>query len=425
VGLYRDTFRVSLLEADALVTATLNQWWGLGYLAGRSRDDGPAISLTTALGRLLCNRRLREEFRGSPAQTARQLGIQDSDMDTFLSLDAEALERQSGRSDRRLTDRSAGKGAGSMARLTGMLGQDETLLEYGLRSRVHSLSKPMLRRHYRLLNSEFCLRFSTQEQEAWVHPVLAHLSSEVSSKPELVLDVLDGPKGHVLVHDLLPVSHCKQVNELAPMIKNHLRQYAIDRFTFFLEIHAGVVSAGEQCLLLPGPPASGKSTLTAGLVHAGFGYLSDEHALLDENSLHAWPVPLGIAVKPGSVDVLKSTWPEVEHMNIHLREDGKKVRYLNPPESAITTHIGQSVGWIVFPRYKAGEETRIRPIPRASALKMLMDECMVLPELLNEARVGKLVRWMRSLQCFELQLSSLEKAIALVREQCQPDQEQV
>jgi hypothetical protein len=41
-------------------------------------------------------------------------------------------------------------------------------------------------------------------------------------------------------------------------------------------IHAGVVSAAGASIVVPGASGLGKSTLTAALVQAGFGYLSDE-----------------------------------------------------------------------------------------------------------------------------------------------------
>ena len=50
--------------------------------------------LTTALAFLLTNEDLRRRFRGSPQATARALGVQTEDLDTFLALDPDALERQ-------------------------------------------------------------------------------------------------------------------------------------------------------------------------------------------------------------------------------------------------------------------------------------------------------------------------------------------
>ena len=41
-------------------------------------------------------------------------------------------------------------------------------------------------------------------------------------------------------------------------------------------IHAGVVSGADASFVIPGASGLGKSTLTAALVQAGFGYLSDE-----------------------------------------------------------------------------------------------------------------------------------------------------
>lgn len=417
IRLYQDTFGVSAPDAEQHVAETLNQWSGLGYISDDSLQAGIEISLTTALGRLLFNKQLRQEFRESPHRTARKLGIRASDREAFLSLNAGALERQADRGRRWQSARRPGVSAGTNNRMLAMFDREKTLLEFGVESRIYSLSMPVNRHYYRLLGTDFCVRFSSRKAESLVHPVLAHLACKASSQP-MVLDVLGGAEGYVVMHDMLPVSYCRQVEELAPRIKGHIRQFAIDRFSFFLEIHAGVVSNGEKCILLPGAPGSGKTTLTAGLVCSGFRYFSDEHALLDETSLHVWPVPVALAVKPGSVEALTPKWPEVGRLQIHLREDGKRVRYLKPPDSSIAPDTRQPVGWIIFPCYDPDAGTSMQPISRADALRRLMGECMVLPELLNEARVERLIQWMRSLECFELRMSSLDEAVGLVTRLC-------
>jgi len=67
----------------------------------------------------------------------------------------------------------------------------------------------------------------------------------------------------------------------------------------YLIIHAGVVEKHGHAWILPAPPASGKSTLTAGLVSRGWRLLSDELTLLDPASGFA-----GFFLKPVDLDAL-------------------------------------------------------------------------------------------------------------------------
>jgi hypothetical protein len=69
----------------------------------------------------------------------------------------------------------------------------------------------------------------------------------------------------------------------------------------------------------------------------------------------------------------------------------------------------------VFPRYDPTAETALLPIARATGLQRLLKESLVLPELLDRGSVESLVRWMRNVECFELPMSSLEEAVALVQ----------
>jgi hypothetical protein len=213
----------------------------------------------------------------------------------------------------------------------------------------------------------------------------------------------------------VPVGYCPSLEQLTPSIKNLVGLSAINRHRFFLELHAGVVWNGERCVLLPGASGSGKSTLTAGLVAAGFGYLSDEVALLENDTLELRPFPLALGVKRGALEAVAELWPEVTGLAAHRRVDGEQVRYLRPPpERCVPEETTYPVGWLVFPHYGTDLATELRPISRPEALRRLMRECMVLPELLDEPRVENLVRWMRRLQCFELPMSSLDQAVELV-----------
>src|SRR5262249_58546343 len=67
-----------------------------------------------------------------------------------------------------------------------------------------------------------------------------------------------------------------------------------------LGIHAGGVALDGTAVALPAAMESGKSTLTAGLVRAGYAYLTDEAVMLDWETSAVIPFPKPISLDPGS-----------------------------------------------------------------------------------------------------------------------------
>jgi hypothetical protein len=212
---------------------------------------------------------------------------------------------------------------------------------------------------------------------------------------------------------------CAELNELAPLVKRTLLVDAIDGCPSLLCIHAGVVGSPQGCLLLPAAAGSGKSSLTAALIRAGFVYLSDEAALLDEKTLRVRPVPISLCVKEGGWDLLAPRYPELRDLAVHHRWDDKNVRYLNPPRESLDPEPERShaVRWIVFPRYTPGAETALRPLPRVEALHRLLMQCAT-PSPLDQTKVASLVRWIDDLPCFEMPMSSLDEAVVLLDRLC-------
>jgi hypothetical protein len=287
----------------------------------------------------------------------------------------------------------------------------------GLRSRLNPSAA--LARRYRLLDTGFWVRFETRVQESRIHPVLAHLEAEGACDVEL--EIRRAGAGAVLLQHSVATERCESLDCLAPMVKAAVWEIAVNRHRYFMEIHAGVVSDGDACILLPGAPGSGKSTLTAALIASGFQYLSDEVALLQEETLNVRPLPLALTVKAGSVPLLSRLHPGLRERRTHVRQDERVVRYLNPPADALADPTrDQPVSRIVFPR--VGPETRLRSITRPDALQRLLRECLVLPEWLDADKVRRLVVWMRSVECFELSVASLEEAVEAIRQTASPSE---
>ena len=64
-------------------------------------------------------------------------------------------------------------------------------------------------------------------------------------------------------------------------------------------------------MLLPAISGSGKSTLTAALLAAGFGYCTDDLALLTGEPVRIRPVPTCLGLKRGSWNILAERLPQI------------------------------------------------------------------------------------------------------------------
>lgn len=82
---------------------------------------------------------------------------------------------------------------------------------------------------------------------------------------------------------------------LGSVVRHHLAVQS----PAFVFVHAGVVSAGDTAIVIPGSSHSGKTTLVAELVQAGATYFSDEYAVVDSRGMiQPYAKPLSIR-RPG------------------------------------------------------------------------------------------------------------------------------
>jgi len=273
----------------------------------------------------------------------------------------------------------------------------------------------MIERRYRLLATGIRVQYQSTAEEAWVHPVLAHLEVPAADCATTVAVTTEGEQHGVYV-DGRPYGKCSGLHRLTPYVKAALWQSAISNHRYFLHMHAGVVSDGESLILLPAQSGRGKSTLTAGLIHAGYQYFSDEAALLEEESFSTIPVPVSLCVKSAAWTLLSPLYPELTSLAAHERPDRKVVRYMPPPPHALPKDRGKSlpVRRVIFPSYEPNSTTALKTLSKAEALARLLSQCLAVPLDLNHERVAGLVRWISGIETHELSMSSLDEAIELI-----------
>lgn len=143
----------------------------------------------------------------------------------------------------------------------------------------------------------------------------------------------------------------------------------------FVVYHAAVLERGGRALVLPAPPGSGKSTLTAALAQRGWRLLSDELALLDprDGQLYGLARPVNLknqaialmqAFAPGAV--LTEPVPDTLKGTLSLMKA--------PGDAIARVREGAWPAWVVVPSFEAGAEARLEPLPKAQAHLLLAEQ---------------------------------------------------
>ena len=277
---------------------------------------------------------------------------------------------------------------------------------------------PVAERTYRLLGTYARIRYAHPGQLRLTDSVIGHLETEETCEPTVVIDLKAVKPDRYLRTDVYrdtePVAYAARLSMVGPVVKSVLWQTAVNAHDFLFYIHAGVVGTGNGCVLLPAQAGSGKSSLTAALTHRGFLYFSDEVALIQRSDFRVPPMSLAICVKSTGWELMAKYFPNIADLQMHWRDDGKRVRYIPPPDSAGLAPA--PVTHIVFPKHDAEARTAIHPISQSQALGRLMDECLALRQRLDHRIVQELVNWIKGVSCYSLTFSSLDEAVDAVTE---------
>lgn len=186
-------------------------------------------------------------------------------------------------------------------------------------------------------------------------------------------------------------------------VSMHAHQYLI--------IHAAVVEKNGRAVILPAPPGSGKSTLTAGLVLSGWRLLSDELTLIDRKTGLIHPLPRPVSLKNQSIPLIQA-FSDQAFINRPSHDTAKgSVAHMRPPkESVRRQHEPAQAAWVIFPKWAAGAATELTPRSAAQTFMFLAQNAFNYSHLGADGfRVG--TQLIDHADCYDFTYSRLDEAV--------------
>ncbi len=197
-----------------------------------------------------------------------------------------------------------------------------------------------------------------------------------------------------------------------PMLEWGLNWCVSTHAHHYLIIHAAVVEKNGLAAILPAPPGSGKSTLTAGLVLSGWRLLSDELTLINRKTGLIQPLPRPVSLKNQSIDIIRQFDPDA-YINRASHDTIKgTVAHMRPPrDSVLRQHEPARPGWVIFPKWEAGAPTALTPRSQAQTFMFLAQNAFNYSHLGADGfRVGTSL--IDQVHCYDFHYSDLREAIA-------------
>jgi HprK-related kinase A len=179
----------------------------------------------------------------------------------------------------------------------------------------------------------------------------------------------------------------------------------------YLIYHAAVLERQGRAVMLPAPPGSGKSTLTAALAQRGWRLLSDELALLDPRTglVHGMARPVNL--KNTAIDLIRRFAPDAvltEPVPDTLK--GTLALMRAPEDSIARAREPARPAWVITPRYLADSSAQLLPVAKARMLMVLADQAFNY-DIHGRAGFETTANLVDRCDCFEFVYSSLDEAV--------------
>lgn len=142
----------------------------------------------------------------------------------------------------------------------------------------------------------------------------------------------------------------------------------------YLMLHAASLQKGACCVVMPGEPGAGKSTLTATLMLNGWRLLTDECTLVEPQSGALRALARPVSLKNASIGIVRAQAPGlVMSDTAHDTHKGSVAQLQTSAASVAQIDEAARATHIIFPRWAAAAPISWTPMGQAEAFEKLTE----------------------------------------------------
>lgn len=274
---------------------------------------------------------------------------------------------------------------------------------------------PYSSRYYDMQNRVIKFSYETLWLEKYIHPLINHLETVDQFKDTVHFELFTYNNRVVFKVDNIFKGSWKKSEsgytkgrifvELINVLHNKTDA------DWLMSVHASAVSDGRKTILFSASPGSGKTTFAALLQTHGYHVISDDFVPIEQSSFKAYPFPVAMSVKEGSMELLTSHYPELEEKTLTIINSKKKVKYL-PVDTKMMKMIFP-VNDFVFLKYDNSVDFSMEKIEPVDAIKILLQEAWIPPSPEN---VAVFLKKIVKVSFYNLKYSNNPKAIEAINQ---------
>lgn len=274
---------------------------------------------------------------------------------------------------------------------------------------------PFSTHYYKLGNQVIAFAYESAHFESYIHPLISHFETtetqsymplfELFLYQERIAFRFNGE-----IKGLWAMDETQYVKGLIFMfLVNAMHDKTNDHW--LMTVHASAITNGKKTILFSAEPGKGKTTFAALLQSNGYQVISDDFVPIDRHKFNAYPFPISISVKPGSMDLLTPLFPLLEEKPLTYLTPEKSVRYIPPSNHFDILNMVFPVQELIFIEFNSEVEFTMEKLDPVIALKSLLDQVWVTP---IHGNATLLLDRIMEISFFKLTYSNNQKALEAI-----------